>query len=313
MTNLIKADLYKETKKKSYKIILLLTILISLLYIYLVKDKDFSLASYNIKLTKEEYKQINKHGDYNTYLTKYNLYKDNYTDTYYINLIEKDNTFINIITSSTSLYFIIGIFLVYITYTNISNDYNYKTLKYLFQSQDGRIKILLSKIISITIISISLILLTYLTTIILTSIITKTNPLLIDKTLYINNKFIKLPITTYYFIKGLIYLIPITFMNILTIFLSILTKGNVLGVIISIVVYITSTTINTLLLNKGILILSNTPIPYLDLTYFENTEYYLLNAIYNTSYTVSHGLTIITIYTIILLLINIILYKKTES
>ena len=149
MINLIKADLYKETRKNSFKIILLMLLLVSFVSIFVLsktyKEKNDIIIKYDL-YNKEEYKVVNKHGDYDKYKNDYKKYE------YVVNNKDKLNVnnckVINILEYKNSFLYFIGVIIIFLSFNSLSYDYNKGTLKYIALNKQGRIKLLLSKILS---------------------------------------------------------------------------------------------------------------------------------------------------------------------
>lgn len=309
MKELIKADIYKETKKKSFKLIIFLIPIVVLFSLIIIKN-NLQKETYENKLDEISYYEINKKGNYNKYSNSYEKYKEKENLINEINSTEKESKVRDLIVNSTPIYYIIGFFIIYIVFNNFSYDLNYKTLKYVFLSGNSKAKIYLSKIIGITIISISLLLYSSTLVLILSHLLTKSSPLLITKMIYINHSFIKVPLVIYSLLLSLKFLIPITFITFLTSLLSLLFKGNTFGLIISILIYIFSSSVLNICLIHNLSFIKYTFIPYMDYTYFSGISYLYVNAIYNTNITEKLGCIVLAIYSLIFARLSINLYKK---
>ena len=64
MKELIKADIYKETKKKSFKLIIFLIPIVVLFSLIIIKN-SLQKETYENKLDEISYYEINKKGNYN--------------------------------------------------------------------------------------------------------------------------------------------------------------------------------------------------------------------------------------------------------
>lgn len=309
MKELIKADIYKETKKKSFKLIIFLIPMVVLFSLIIIKN-NLQKETYENKLDEISYYEINKKGNYNKYSNSYEKYKEKENLINEINSTEKESKARDLIVNATPIYYIIGFFIIYIVFNNFSYDLNYKTLKYVFLSGNSKAKIYLSKIIGITIISILLLLYSSTLVLILSHLLTKLSPLLITKMIYINNSFIKVPLVIYSLLLSLKFLIPIIFIMILTSLLSLLFKGNTFGLIISILIYIFSSSVLNICLIHNLSFIKYTFIPYIDYTYFSGISYLYVNAIYNTNITEKLGFIVLAIYSLIFARLSINLYKK---
>lgn len=312
MINLIKADLYKEINKKSLIYITAFLLLFIIIYLLTITNELSGTLNkeYTKYLTEEEYKLINEHGNYETYKKDYYKYKERMNSEIEINALIKYNKTMETTSYYGVIYFIIGLIMIFITFNNLNYDFISGTLKYIFMSNKSKIKILLSKIISLIIITISMLLITLIISLTITSIINNENILFMSKIIYLNNKFINLPLIYYELIKCFIYLMPIIFLIILTLFICILVKGNNYGLISVILIYLFGTTLTSKLINNGINIVEYTPLPYLDFTYFSDISYILNNIIYNINITINKGIIVFIIYSFILLCTSIKLLKR---
>ena len=101
MISLIKADLYKEVKKKSFKTMLLLIVFVSILSLIVInksiKLENNIMETYPL-LSEEEYKDVNKHGSYQQYVLSYKKYCE---------FIENNNRIVEK-NSNTNLKYILG-------------------------------------------------------------------------------------------------------------------------------------------------------------------------------------------------------------
>lgn len=312
MINLIKADLYKETRKKSLKLITILLIITCFLSI-IILNKTYKQNNTNTEIyklfTKEEYKNINKHGNYNLYKESYNEYKEVVNNIDKINV--NNNKVINILNNKIYFLYFIGIVVIFISFNSLSYDYTNGTLKYIVLNKKGRTKLLLSKIISIQIISLLLIIIFSIFFLSFTLLKFHTNLLNYYKYIYIFNKFIKLPYLLYYFISNIIFIIPYTFLIIFTYLLTILFKGNTISLIISNITYLFSLVISQFLITSGIGIIEYTFLPYLDFTYHQDIiEQNVNNMIFNTNIKIETSIFFLIVYIIIGIVLSIKLFKR---
>lgn len=314
MINLIKADLYKETRKNSFKIILLMLLLVSFVSIFVLsktyKEKNDIIIKYDL-YNKEEYKVVNKHGDYDKYKNDYKKYE------YVVNNKDKLNVnnckVINILEYKNSFLYFIGVIIIFLSFNSLSYDYNKGTLKYIALSKQGRIKLLLSKILSQIIVGFILISLFSFFYLIFGIIRFSVNLLDYYKYIYIFNSFIKLPYLLYYFISSIIFIVPYSFIIIFVYMLVIIFKGNTISLVVSNLMYLFSLVISQFLLIAGIDIVKYTFMPYLDFTYFNDLiNLSVNNMIFNTNINLERSLFYLTMYSVLFLLISLNIFNRRD-
>lgn len=314
MINLIKADLYKETRKNSFKIILLMLLLVSFVSIFVLsktyKEKNDIIIKYDL-YNKEEYKVVNKHGDYDKYKNDYKKYE------YIVNNKDKLNVnnckVINILEYKNSFLYFIGVIVIFLSFNSLSYDYNKGTLKYIVLNKQGKIKLLLSKILSQIIIGFILISLFSFFYLIFGIIRFSVNLLDYYKYIYIFNSFIKLPYLLYYFISSIIFIVPYSFIIIFVYMLVIIFKGNTISLVVSNLMYLFSLVISQFLLIVGINIVKYTFMPYLDYTYFNDLiNLSVNNMIFNTNINLESSLFYLTMYSVLFLLISLNIFNRRD-
>lgn len=314
MINLIKANLYKETRKKSFKIIIILTILVSIISVLILgnnyKNNNDEVIKYNL-YTKEEYKKINKHGNYQKYKESYKEYENIVNNKDKINV--NNSKVINILKNKNSFLFFIGIIVIFFSFNSLAYDYNKGTLKYIVLNKHGRVKLLLSKILSQIIIGFILINIFTLTYLLFTLIKYNFNIFDYYKYIYLFENFIKLPYLLYYYISSLVFIIPYIFIIIFTYMLTIIFKGSTISLVISNLIYLFSLVITQFLLISGINIVKYTFMPYLDFTYFSDLiNVSINNMIFNVNINIENSIIVLIIYSMILLLVSIRLFKTKD-
>lgn len=309
MKKLIQAEIYKETRKRSFKVILFVLPIICLISLLVLKNNNFE-NTLEEKLSREKYKIIYKHGRYEKYDKLYDKYIKEVNKEAEINSLERDNLTRNLSVNSTFIYFVISFFIIYIVFSSFSYDVNYGTNKYVFMSSQGRSKIFLSKIIALIIIALFIMVYMSLFSLVVSSLIGKSSFIYLSKYVYFNNKFIKMPLVIYHLLKCFIYMIPLVFLIVLTSFVSILFNGNIFGCILLIMLNLMSTTILDFLLGKGITFVSYSFLPYLDFSYFSNSNYLLVNALFNVNLELYIGVIILFVYLIVFYFVSLMLYKR---
>lgn len=313
MINLVKADIYKETSRKTFKLSLILTVLFTFVFILIINNKVSLKKDINLMpiMMEEEYLSVNKYGSYEQYKIDYDLYLNETNKEIEIGKYETITKSMVILESSTKLMYILGLFIIFKVYQNISYDYQKKTIRYVYQSSYSRFKIILSKLISLMFLTFIYTLLIIITSLILSFILTNENIFNIHKIVYYKDKLFEINYIFYYLKNVFVYYLPISFMIILTTFLSILFEGNSFSLIISTSLYLISLTISNLSLTNNINIVKYTFLPYLDFSYYENNiEVLFNNAIYNTNFSYINASIIFIIYNLLIILLIKILVKK---
>lgn len=314
MISLIKADLYKETRKKSFKVISVLIVFVSifgLIFINKNLDNNINLNQLEPVYSKSEYNSINKHGNYKEYLNDYNKYEKIVNQENEILLKESKSTLTKLL-SNTDLYlYIILIIVIFISYHSFSYDFQNKTLNYVFQSKYSRKQIYFSKAISLMLISLYLIFSVLIVMWISSWLLTHENIFIVYKYIFINNNLKRVPILLYYLVKGLVFLIPSLFVVTFSMFLSIIFKGNSIGLLISNIMYLFSILFSEILFKYGINFIEMTPLPYLDFTYLSNNVIVSINnMIYNLNLSYLNSFIVLIFYSLILILLSIKFLKK---
>lgn len=314
MINLIKADLYKEIRKKSFKIILLLIVFVSILSLIVINKNinlDDSLIETYPLLNEEEYKNVNKYGSYKQYVSKYQEY---------VNFVENENSLIKInhntnlkyiLNFSYNFIYLIGILVIYLAFHSYSYDFLKESLKYVYMSRYSRIKVYLSKMISVFILTVSFVLILVVVMLITSCLLTGENIFNLKEALFINNIVKNVPYLIYYLSRVLMFIFPLLFILVFTEFLSILFKGSNIGIIISGILYFTSLLFSQILLKYGFNFIDKTFLPYLDFTYFiDNVTVITNNMIYNLNLKISNGIIVLGVYAFLFILLSLRLLKK---
>lgn len=312
MISLIKADFYKETRKISFKIITMLIIFVSIFSLIII-NKNLTNKSENYelipKLSKKEYKNVNKYGSYSQYLVSYNIYEKK------ISLLSKEKNNVSKIEKLLDNYdiyfYLVGLLIIYLSFHSLSYDYEKGTLKYVFMTKYGRNKVFLSKFLTQLLLAVVNILILIITLLITSSLLTGENIFSVYKTVVINNFYGNIPLITYYFYKGLIYIVPFTFIISFSMFISILLKGSTLGLVISNILYLFSLLISEILFKYGINLTEYTFLPYIDYTYYNDPVTVLTNnMIYNLNLSINNSILYLCFYTLIFMFISIKLLKR---
>lgn len=303
--NTLKFELFKELKKKSF-IILIFLILITCFFTVFVNKKN------NNKI-------------YESY--EINNYQDNYDKKLYENYVNKTNE-INIVNeyknqNNSSVYnvfdntFVLILFLSFAcaisSGTLISGEYESGVIKNLKGKYGSKNKLLTNKII-ISFVLTTIYLLTLLIGIILfTSIIFKVNifslkyPVLNGSSIKLINYF------KVFLFKYFINSIPIYFISLLSIFISLITKKSFVTVMIISLLSVIGPGISNIFISISFKLITYTFISYLDFSIFNNQSNILLNNMYyGINLSVINGIIILLYSSIIIIYLMFIINKKCE-
>lgn len=314
MCDLLMADLYKEFRKKSFKVLVLLVMFVSIFSLVIInKNIDLrsgEVTSYSL-FSEEEYKSVNKYGDYQHYVREYDSYVED------INIVKELNSR-NVVSNlqfllsySHNFLFVLGIVIVFLSFHSFSYDFQKDTIKYVFMSRHGRRKIYFSKLLSIFILSFFLFSVMLITMILTSGILTGENIFAI-KIWVNNNGYFKEVLYILDFLKNsFIYFAPYLFMIVFSMFLSIVLKGNNFGLVISLVIYFASLMFSQVLFNFGFMLIKYTFLPYIDFTYLTDKSLVLFNnLIYNLDFSYGYSIFILGIYSMLFVDLSLWFLKR---
>lgn len=314
MINLIFAEIYKESRKKSFKVFIMLTVFVSVFSLILI-NKNLNLESEQIVIypqySKEEYEKVNKYGSYEQYLQDYSSYE-------HINQKEIEKNDLNSNSRVKALFsyyptflFVIGIVIIYISFHIFSYDFQTKSIRYLFMSNKGRTKILFSKIFACILLSIFFSFILFITYLAMVLILTRENIIFEGIYIFVGKSLKFIPIVLYYFVKTFSYVFLMSFILVMTICFTIVLKGSTFALIISNIIYFCSLLFSQLLFSYGYTFIKYTFLPYMDFTYFENpTSVALNNLIYNIDLSLINAFSIMSVYGLVFILISLRFIKK---
>ena len=159
MKNLIKADLFKEFHKRSFKYVICFLIFFMFIFYLLVSNnlKGKQVNVYPQLMSENEYYSVNKYGSYKQYKEKYYNYQESMNIKNEINSSSSYNKSVEIINNSVVLFYLVGVIVIFISYHSLSYDYNKGLIRYVFMCNKERWKIFFSKVISLFIISLLLV------------------------------------------------------------------------------------------------------------------------------------------------------------
>ena len=126
MKNLIKADLFKEFHKRSFKYVICFLILFMFIFYLLVSNnlKGKQVNVYPQLMSENEYYSVNKYGSYKQYKEKYYKYQESMNIKNEINSSSSYNKSVEIINNSVVLFYLVGVIVIFISYHSLSYDYN---------------------------------------------------------------------------------------------------------------------------------------------------------------------------------------------
>ncbi len=309
MINLIKIELIKQFKKRSFKVLFIIILIVSFLNNYLnYKNYEYkSNENYNyLELSNKNEKSIN---EYN-HLIKDNIDKHNY---YKKNNIEMHIKEKYILETSITVIVFMSIIIAIVSSGILSDEINKKSIKELIAKPYKRYKILTSKFISVFIITFLIVFNIVLVSLISSSFLLKINWINVKEIIIYKSKIIESLYLLNYFKLVLINSIPLIFIGISCIFMSTLISNSKIISGISIFFSLMGTLIFQLFLKFNINIVEYTFLPYLDLSIYKNMlDIYKINIAYNVNLNLVSGIVILTIYSIIFYIISILIFNKKD-
>lgn len=305
VSKLINLELTKLFKSNGIKVLFIILAATCFFTIYFSNKKEnYTINSYNLVEDATEKSKI-YNDKVNDYIKIYNYYKENNFD---MNLKIK-----GIIDTGINVIIFLSIAVIIISSSSINEDINRENIKELLTKPHKRWKILLSKTISVFIIIFLLSMFTYASYTLFVSIITNTNIFYI-KEIIIRNGNIKISYYYLTFLKEIfINSIPLYFISIMTIFLSLIINNSKVVNAIMISIVLMSTLIFQFLLSINLNLIEYTFLPYLDLTIYKDIyNLYLINIRYDINLSIKKGIIILCIYLIIFNLGSIFLFNKKD-
>ncbi len=314
LISLVKADFYKETKKKSFVYSIMLIIFVSVLCLCILNKNvsgttsDYTLVSL---FSKSEYKDVYKYGSYKQYLDSYKVYKECISlENKRIKLLD-NSKLVSLLDYMLVFMFLLGVFSIFIGFNSFSYDYTRGSIKYVFMCGKERGYILVSKLLTLFLIMLFYILIYDIVVLISGHLLTGKNIFGLHYPLFIHGKFYNVSYLLVFLVKSLVYLVPFMFLGMFSMFLCILFKGGVFTLVSIIIIYITSLTISESLIKYGVSFIKYTFVPYLDYSYlFDRCSLAFNNMIYNTSFSYLFNSIVLIFYFFILLGLSLQLIKR---
>ncbi len=259
-----------------------------------------------IDINESEYKNYKYYSNYKEYKKQYNKYMDytnvekvieNYKLRKNIKLNAKEK---NVFEQNKIILLLIMLPVSIIGSTSYSNEINNGTMKAILTKPKSRLKIFLSKIISVNLVCIILILLNFSFSTFFTLIFTKSNLFSLVSLVYVNNEVIEINYYLKYLSEYLINSIPVLFIGNLSLILSIASVSTAFSVGASIFLSLISSTIAEFLLLFKFRFIQYTFLPYLDFTIFKDYVNILqFNISYGVNLCLKNGILILIITVLI--------------
>lgn len=312
MFNLIKANIYRITKRRDFKIILLFILVNSVFFTFMAyKHKEnLEIITYPL-MSKTEYKTVNKYDNYTQYKKRYKIYLNNMEVINKKELVDTKSDLKTILLNSTNGLYIIGFIIIFLSFQLLGYDLTRNTIRYIYISNHKRSEILFSYIFSLIIITFLLLIISMFFNLVIATILTNKSVFLLNGVISISNKLIKGPFIIIYILNGIKFIIPFVFLIVFSLFLCLMFKGNSVSIIISIILYLSSSSIFNFCLSNGFKIIELVFISHLDVTYLYNkSDVLFTNLIYNTHLSYLFSYIILIIYTLIFLSISLKLVKR---
>lgn len=298
MKKLIKFEINKIIKSKTFVISTLILILMCYLIIFL---------NYKSKNYENEYKYIDEPNEI-IEIENNRIY--NYIEENNINNYDKLKYVMN--TSLTTIMFLTFLTTLLSSKLLIS-EFDNGTIKNILTKPYKRWKIYLSKLIIALILVIFYTLVIYFSYVIFSSLIMKTNIFKIKEYFVSNNKIREISFIYTYSKNYFICSIPTIFLTLLSYNISFLFLNSYVGYIISLCLCVFGPTISNLLLAINYKIIKYTFLPYLDFNVLiDNLTLYYINNLYSIDLSINKGITILSVYLIMLTIISIIVFNKKD-
>ena len=314
----MKKDIYVELskiiKKKSFIVFVVLLIGITvLLTIYNNKEVTSEIEYIDI-ITKDKY----PYDDYDMYLKKYNEYNKLYSDDilkseyvleHNVNINNKVKSDLSV---SNTMVLFLSIYIIILACSSFGGEYDLGTIKLMMLYKSDRRKVVFAKFISLLIISFLLANVIYIFNII-TTLLINGNIFNIVELIVKNGNIIEKSILFIHTCEYLRLLIPFIVLISLSLMMGLLMKGSTPASSITIFILLCSSLITELLLHIKFRIIEYSFLPYMDYSIFLNKSSLILYNIENDiNINVNIGSLIIVIYSLIMLIITISIFKKME-
>lgn len=310
MSKLVRFELKKIFSKVGIKLIILLLIIVCFIVSLLNHNKRYEdeMIFYEdvkvvtvVKEKNDNYKRVKKEIKNNNLLYDYSLKNKN---SFY-------NKSKNMINFSFTILMFLTIALIIISSNSITSEYSDNTIKLLFTLPYTRKQIYKSKLISLLFITILLSMLLSLLMITFTIFFEGYKDILTNDIILLNGKVIEIPFLINFYRVYFLLLIPVTFIMLITFFLSTIFLNNSLSVGLSLFLSILGMSIFNFFVKIKIYFLKYTFLPYLDFTIFLNK---VNIAVYNyenyIQLSIYKGIIILIIYSFIFYKLSFSKFKK---
>lgn len=310
MAKLVLFELKKAFSKRSFKIILISIILVTLISAIIIDKRDYesSMAYYETldvlvdtnKFQKSELKELN------------NLVKDNNKIYEYSLSHEKDyfNKSKESVKFSYTLLMFLLIVIIILASQIVTNEYQDKTIKLLFTMPYKRWKIMLSKFICMIIITLFLSLLLTLFMIIFTMIFNSPGDIFVSDLIIKSGEVIEVPFLLNFYKTYFILLIPVVFVMLISFSLSTMYLNTAFSVSISLFLSIGGMALFNFIVGFAGFF-EYTFLPYLDFTIFnDKINIMCFNIENNVNLSIKRGIIILLLYSVLFYYLANLRFKK---
>lgn len=302
MISLIKFELFKIFKTKTYYYIFLVIISLSFIIVFLNYKSNEYIKEYSYIENRSDNLKVKELVKENNII--YNYITDNKIENY-----DKVKSSFN---KSITFLMFTGFIFLFISSKILLNEFENGTIKNILTRHFSRRKLIISKFIMLLLITLLYISLIYISTIIFNAFIYRINPFKIKTFIYNSNikevLFLS-KYTTNYFICS----IPILFLTLITFNLSTITMNSYLSFIIGISLITFGPLISTMLLSIKFKIIKYTFLPYLDYNVLLNKiDMLTINEAFNITLNITKGNLILIIYLIITSVLAIWIFNKID-
>lgn len=194
----------------------------------------------------------------------------------------------------------------------VSTEFNKGTIRLLLIRPNKRFKILLAKFLAITIVALILGVLSYIISFLINGILFGFSDYFIPDLVATSSGVVEKSFIFRSFCNVFILLIPIIFIGVFAIFLSVLTNSTALSVGISIFLLIGYQLIILLLSSFGVPFMDYTFLPYLDYSQFLDNSYLDNMSMYGIYYSFAKANLVVVMWTVMFYVFSNIIFVKKD-
>ena len=317
-----KKDIYVEiikiVRKKSFKIFNILLIIGTILLTLFIPDSSSNNYEYYPKMSFEEYSELG-YDDYDNYLEKYDQYNSIISDDILKEEYALKNDFVfheevkNDLSISDTIVLFLSIYIIILASSSFGYEYDKNTIKLILLNKRDRVSLVLSKFISLLIVSLYLSFTVYIVNLLTTMIIHNIDLYSVNVLISGNGNISEKSLLFEHTIEYMKLLVPWILLISISLFMGLVFKGSTLSSSIGIFLLLSGTLVTELFLDLKIKVVEYTFLPYLDFTIFKDKVTLILyNIERDINLSFVNGTFIIIIYSIIILLLCSLIFRRRE-